>query len=340
MRMLRLLYLLTLPASIGACEGILVPAANSNQNVADFEATWMWVDSVYPVFEAKQIDWDAVYASYRPASENASGDEFYQVLHDMLAELRDAHLYYQTPGGGVVFPHYPPRWRRDRHAFSPHLVRAYIDRELHLAGGKTMEYEMMDGNIGYFRLSTFSPEDMMDDLPVVMQYVQDTDALIIDVRNSKGGRSENVAAVVGWFIEEPFSWMMAVEQDWVPFEPWLPIEPIQSGYRYTKPVVVLTNGVAISAAELFTEVMKQVSNVTIVGDTTAGAGCNDRDVFEGERYLPSGKLIHIPTGCILRYDGVLLEWNGVAPDIRVPQTEADILAGRDRQLEYAIELLR
>jgi len=43
---------------------------------------------------------------------------------------------------------------------------------------------------------------------------------------------------------------------------------------------------------------------------------------------------------VLRYDGEPIEWNGVLPDIRVPQSKEDIDQGRDKQLEYAIELLR
>jgi C-terminal processing protease CtpA/Prc len=50
--------------------------------------------------------------------------------------------------------------------------------------------------------------------------------------------------------------------------------------------------------------------------------------------------IFIGTTYVLRYDGVPIEWNGVLPDIRVPQSKEDIDQGRDKQLEYAIELLR
>jgi C-terminal processing protease CtpA/Prc len=86
--------------------------------------------------------------------------------------------------------------------------------------------------------------------------------------------------------------------------------------------------------------MKQLPNVTVVGDTTAGAGCNDREGFRGNRRLPSGKLIHIPTWCITRYDGVPWEVVGIAPDIRVVQTAEDVRQGFDRQLEFALDLLR
>jgi len=83
-------------------------------------------------------------------------------------------------------------------------------------------------------------------------------------------------------------------------------------------------------AELFPEVMKQLSNVTIVGDTTLGGGCNDvTEDIQGDYWLPSIKYIHIGTTYVLRYDGVPIEWSGELPDIRVPQTKEDIDQGMD-----------
>jgi C-terminal processing protease CtpA/Prc len=41
-----------------------------------------------------------------------------------------------------------------------------------------------------------------------------------------------------------------------------------------------------------------------------------------------------------RYDGLPWEWLGVAPDILVEQTKEDLENGKDKQLEYAIEMLK
>jgi len=105
----------------------------------------------------------------------------------------------------------------------------------------------------------------------------------------------------------------------------------------------LINGSTFSAGELCTEIMKQLPNVTAVGDTTGGGSAGSQDNppnARGEYYLPSGKMIYIGTIDLRRYDGLPWEWRGVPPDIRVVQTEADIKQGRDKQLEYAIEILR
>ena len=56
--------------------------------------------------------------------------------------------------------------------------------------------------------------------------------------------------------------------------------------------------------------------------------------------IKKGKSIEIGFLDKSRYDRLLWEWLGVPPDIRVEQSEADILAGRDKQLEYAIEMLK
>ena len=51
-------------------------------------------------------------------------------------------------------------------------------------------------------------------------------------------------------------------------------------------------------------------------------------------------MIHVGTLDSRRYDGLPWEWIGIAPDVRIEQTEVDIEAGRDKQLEYAIDMLK
>jgi C-terminal processing protease CtpA/Prc len=103
----------------------------------------------------------------------------------------------------------------------------------------------------------------------------------------------------------------------------------------------LINGSTFSAGEWTTEILKQLPNVTVIGDTTGGGGVassNDTPESVGEYQLPSGKNVYIGTEYFERYDGQFIEWLGVPPDIRVIQTEADINNGRDKQLEYAINI--
>ncbi len=325
---------------IFSCTDLIVTSPETNQNVEDFEAAWNRINNVYPYLDFKKINWDSLYTVYRPLVEEARGDEFYIVFGDLLAELKDGHVFYKTDGGGEVYPYYPQRHFRDRHAYSPFVVRKYFDKELRLSESGSIEHEILPGNIGYAFLSDFHEYYLINEFPGVLEYLKNTKGLIIDVRQKRGGNYSNVEAVVSRFItsplERPDFYVLGDKWDLPPFQPWGP-------FTYTNPVVVLINGSTFSAGELCTEILKQLPNVTAVGDTTGGGsagGTSDPPNARTEFYLPSGKMIDIGTVDIRRYDGLPWEWLGVPPDIRVVQTETDINKGRDKQLEHAIDILK
>ena len=340
MKIIKLIFCIALGILISGCEDILVKTKVSDQNMEDFEATWHRVKAVYPFLDYKRINWDSVYTVYHQRVENANGDEFYYVLHDMLAVLRDGHVYYSTYGGGKVYPFYPQRHFKDRHAYSPFVVRKYFNKDLRLTDSGSAEYEIIPDSIGYVFLSDFHKNYLSEEFPDIMEYLKNTKGLIIDIRQKRGGDYQNVIEVIRWFLSSPidppklYALGKLIEQS--PFEP-------RETFTYTKPVVVLINGSTFSAGEVTTEILKQLPNVTAVGDTTGGGGvASFRSPQEavGEYQLPSGKMIYIGTGYFERYDGQPFEWVGIPPDILVEQTEMDILNGRDKQLEYAIHMLK
>jgi len=317
------------------CTDLIVTSPDSNQNVEDFEAAWNRINDVYPYLEFKKINWDSIHSVYLPLAEKANGDEFYLVLRDFLAELKDGHVYYRTEGGGDVYPYYPARHFKDRHAYSPFVVRKYFDKELILSESGSMEYEIMPGNLGYVFIADFHKDYLLNEFPGVLDYLKNTKGLVIDIRQKRGGDYQNIEAVVTRFLSEPLERNDAYTNGakWVlpPFQP-------QGSFIYTNPVVVLINGSTFSAGEFTTEILKQLPQVTAVGDTTGGGSVGGGD--DSFYMLPSGKTINIGFIDIRRYDGLPWEWLGVAPDIRVVQTEDDINSGRDKQLEYAIDMLK
>ena len=321
--------------SILSCKDLVVTEPESNLNVEDFEAAWKRVKDVYPYLQFKKINWDSIYTIYKSLAEKAKGDEFYFVLRDLLAELKDGHVYYRTEGGGEVYPYYPQRHFKDRHAYSPFVVRKYFDKELRLTESKSVEYEILPGNIGYAFLSDFQKDYLTDEFPAVLEYLKNTKGLVLDIRQKRGGDYKNIEAVITRFLTQPLvrndAYTYGIKWNLPPFQP-------SGTFQYTKPVVVLINGSTFSAGEFTTEILKQLPQVTAVGDTTGGGSVGGGD--ESLYFLPSGKSIDIGFIDIRRYDGLPWEWLGIPPDIRVEQTEADILAGRDKQLEYAIEMLK
>jgi len=272
-------------------------------------------------------------------TEAVKGDEFYFVLHDLLAELKDGHVYYHTVGGAEIYPFYPQRHFKDRHAYSPFVVRKYFDKELHLTKSESVEYGILPCNIGYIFIAGFQGNYLVNEFPGILEYLRNTKGLIIDIRQKRGGSYQNVEAVVTRFmtdsLERPKLYFLGEFIDISPFQP-------QGPFTYTNPVVVIINGSTFSAGELATEILKQLPNVTVIGDTTGGGGGASNSSGEAFGYfmLPSGKVIDTPTGYLERYDGQTYEWLGVPPDILVQQTKADIENGKDLQLEYAIDLLK
>lgn len=334
------LFVVLIAAFFIACDCLFVSEPESNLNMEDFEAAWQRVKSVYPYLAFKRIDWDSIYTVYRPRAEKARGDEIYLVLRDMLAELKDGHVYYQTNGGGEVYPYYPQRHFKDRHGYNPFVVRKYFDRELRLSESRSIEYEILLGNIGYLFISDFHEDYLIKEFSGILQYLRNTKGLIIDIRQKRGGGYDNVKAVVTRFmtaaLPAPDFYLLGTKVDLPAFQPRGP-------FIYTNPVIVLINGSTFSAGELCTEILKQLPNVTAVGDTTGGGSAGSQDNppdAKGEFRLPSGKTIYIGTIDLRRYDGLPWEWLGIPPDIPVVQTEEDAGQGRDKQLEFAMDFLK
>jgi len=325
--------ILLLSVFMFGCERLIMPPDDhkdySEQNIKDFEETWNLINSTFPFFDFMALDWDSIYTRYQPLAEQAKGDEIYTVLMDLLSELKDGHTLFYVEGRSVpMFPYMPPRMEKDVDTYSPYVVRNYFDKELKVCGADKIEYEILNENIGYVYLSNFE-SDAIGDFDTVLEYFRFTKGLIIDVRQNSGGYSEQVYFVTSRFITSNLIEVW-YDKDGDPTEQII----YPRGSIYQKPVVILINGQSISGGEDFPALMQPLPNVTIVGDTTAGMGGITKDFT-----LSSGKRITTTYKYNL-FNGKLIQWNGVPPDILVEQTKGDIDNGRDKQLEYAIELLK
>ena len=330
---MRYLIICLLTVVLTGCEQLLLNENSNDYNYADFEKTWETVDEIYPFLEFKQIDWDEVYNQYRPRAEAADGDEIYMVLSDMLALLKDGHVGLRTEGNDYVKVYTPPRTERDKEAFAPLVVRKYFSGPLLLDSNKTLEYGLTDSNVAYLRIATFSNGSWTrSNLRKAIVYLSGAKGLIIDVRNNSGGSSRMVKKVLERILTGPIPDLpVRTSGRWN--DPCY-IRPSTDGLTFTKPLVMLMNGTCFSATEGFLALATRMERTVLLGDTTAG-GSSAPETFP----LPSGKRIRISTKYICRPDSTPIEWNGIVPDIRIPQTEQDIREGRDKQLESALEYL-
>jgi hypothetical protein len=184
--------------------------------------------------------------------------------------------------------------------------------------------ERLRGNIGYIEFMNFlDPELAADTLAATMNFVNGTDALIIDMRSNGGGSPHMVALVCSYFFgAEPVHlndlyWREGNRTD----EFWTRKEV--AGKRYlNKDVYVLTSKRTFSGAEEFTYNLKNLKRATIIGETTGG-GAHPGGGFRLSEHFG----MFVPTGrAISPITKTNWEGTGVTPDVAVPADQALLVA--------------
>jgi Tol biopolymer transport system component/C-terminal processing protease CtpA/Prc len=107
-----------------------------------------------------------------------------------------------------------------------------------------------------------------------------------------------------------------------------------SGKSWDKPVIMIQNSISRSDKEILPYTFRHLGIGYLVGMPTAGGviGGSDWNMADGSK-------ITVSYQGWFTMDGRNMEGWGVPPDYRVPETHEDLYAGRDAQLEKAIEVL-
>lgn len=143
-------------------------------------------------------------------------------------------------------------------------------KERNFANHGFSETTVMDGNIGYMKISTIDiSKESLPALQKAMEDVKDTKALIIDLRDNGGGGSEIGSVLESYFLPANRPLLEFKTRDGSFFVDstvgWLNSKP------YQNPLYIIVNKKTASAAEAFAFVMQQNKRATIVGERSAGA---------------------------------------------------------------------
>ena len=151
----------------------------------------------------------------------------------------------------------------------------------------------------------------------------DKKALIIDVRfNGGGGIDQQLLQILNQ--RRKYETSRARDSSEVP----------RPTGGFFGPMVVLQNERSASDAEMFPDGFRALGLGKVIGVPTYGAV-----IGTGEYELLDGSTIRTPEIGIYTASGQNMENYGVPPDIYVDDTPADFLAGRDPQLDKAVEVL-
>jgi tricorn protease len=157
---------------------------------------------------------------------------------------------------------------------------------------------------------------------------QDRQGVILDQRNNGGGSAADyIADVLNRQLQGYFNSPVGDRKPWT--------QPMAGIFG---PKVMIINEQAGSGGDLLPFLMRQMALGTLVGTTTWGGLVGTWDT---PPFVDGGRMI-APRGGFINRDGAWdVENVGVAPDIFVEMTPADVIAGRDPQLEAAVrEALR
>ena len=207
------------------------------------------------------------------------------------------------------------------------ITRAWIEVE-------TVEYEMLDNNIGYILVSGFEEVTAVQFIDAIEDLkTQGMEGLVIDLRYNPGGLLDIVAEMLDYILPEG---LIVYTED-----KYGNREEIRGTDRdvLEMPMVVMINGNSASASEIFAACMQDYQAATILGTTSFGKG-----IVQSIIPFTDGTAVKITVAQYFTPRGVCIHGTGVVPDVEVELNEellqkVVIEHDEDNQLQAAIKHL-
>ena len=201
---------------------------------------------------------------------------------------------------------------------------------------KVVKYKMLNGQIGYLRLTSFMQNNATDEVREALKQLkkQGLKALIMDLRSNPGGLLPNAVDIGSLFVSEgPI--VRIVDRDGQE-------EQLRAhgalGIDKSVPMAVLIDGGSASASEIVAGTLKDNKRAVLIGTKTFGKG-----LVQTVHNLSNGSGIAITTNKYLTTNGTDINKKGIEPDIQVPipkeVLEKPYSESLDVQLQKALSTL-
>ena len=256
---------------------------------------------------------DALLAHEKTGDDDGvtDGAAFAALLTRQMREVSpDRHLtldYSQAP-----LPKHPT-------AQTPEVLARY--REAMKQQNCTFERaEFLPHHIGYLKLNSFPDVSVCQPTAAAaMASLNGADAMIIDLRENRGGEPAMVALMAAYLFDHPEYLYNprenTTEQSWTR-------SPVPGNRLADKPVYLLTSARTYSGAEQFSYDLKMLKRATLVGETTGG-GAHSGVWHRIDDHFGMG----IPeTKAINPFSKTDWAEIGVEPDVRVKAADALVTA--------------
>lgn len=330
--------------SLSACQMSVSTPSNLNSYSTNFNALWTIMDQHYCFFTTKHINWDSIKTVYQnrlSTMDTLNDVKFFNLCGNMLNELKDGHVNLTSPFNlsryWAWFQDYP-----DNFSSTILFSNRYLGQNYRIAGG--FDYNVIPNTkVGYIYYPDFTYGFTATNLSYAIASLSNCKGLIIDVRNNSGGTLTYATDIAARFTKQKVKYgyishktgpghddFSAPEAEYI--TPYSTVPVIDNWVQ--KPIVVLTNRLCYSATNEFVSMMKELPNVTLIGDQTGGGGG-----------LPMSS--ELPNGWTVRYSACpMFDANmntiefGITPDIHVDMTSSDMAKGIDTIIQTAIQFIQ
>jgi C-terminal processing protease CtpA/Prc len=245
--------------------------------------------------------------------------EFAQVLtKDLQSVSKDLHLKVRFE---------PKRIARKKHMLSDKMqleIEKRMAKQMAEINYGFTETKILNGNIGYLNLRMFADAKYAKEAATAaMNFLSNTNGIIIDLRNNGGGVSSMVQLLCSYFFDEKPVLLSNFYERQTDKKTQLYSFAHVDGKRSTnKHVYILTSKNTFSAAEAFTYTMKHLDKATVVGEITKGGANRTKRINLNDNFtisVPYIKSIHPITKT--NWEG-----KGVQPLIKTSEKDAFVMA--------------
>ncbi|HLP16794.1 MAG TPA: S41 family peptidase, partial [Bacteroidota bacterium] len=330
-----------IPPSILDISFIPAPTSNTLAPEANFEDLWKQFDTRYSFFEVKNINWDSLYAVYRPrVTSTTTNAELFAIMSNLLLPLKDGHVNLFTPYGTFAYTGWYDRYPMN--FLGTNTVAKYLSKDYGTTAGGMVRYGVIGTDLGYIYMGPNLTGDAgvwNASIDMILDSLKEMRGIVVDIRNNTGGNDGLGRIVAGRFTDRYRTYAYtrwrngARHSDFTDYAAST-IGPLGK-QQFLKPVALLTNRRCFSSAEGTILMFRALPNVTTIGDTTGGGSANPLTLS-----LPNGWKYRVSRWIQYTDEKKVFEGTGLPPDIPLWIPDSDAAAGRDAILDRAIGFLR
>lgn len=198
----------------------------------------------------------------------------------------------------------------------------------------SVTWELKNGDVAYIHMNQFDQTLSPDFSKIANEIIKSpAKKIVLDLRNNPGGYLEVCQEIAGWFLK---SGQLVTIEDFGKGKDQKQYKAQGNAEFSNYPIVILMNKGSASAAEILAGALRDDRGVQLIGEKSFGKGSVQQvvDLMDGKSFLK------ITIAKWLTPKGNSISEVGLTPDVKVDISEADANAGKDTQLEKALEIIQ